>query len=119
VTVYVDRLQQYGTKRWCHVIADEIEELHAAAQRAGLRRAWFQQVTIPPKPGGVSFPHYDAQPRIRGLLVAAGAVELERTAFVMKVRELRVKFGIHGPGNPAPQPAQESRFPETESEFDA
>jgi hypothetical protein len=113
VTVYVDRLQQYGSKRWCHVIADDLDELHAAAQRAGLRRAWFQDPAAPPKPGsfsgGVSFPHYDAQPRIRGLLVSAGAVELERQAFVAKMRELRVKFGILGPGNPAPEKGPDAK----------
>ena len=37
-----------------------------------MKRAWFQQ---PPK---ASWPHYDAGPRFRALLVAQGAIETDR-----------------------------------------
>jgi len=33
-----------------HLVADTLDELHAAAQRLGLKRAWFQ---------GGNMPHYD------------------------------------------------------------
>ena len=84
MTAYVDRLESYGNKRWCHLIADSAAELHAIAQRCGLKREWFQD--SPP----ASCPHYDAQPRIRALLIKAGAVEcLTRSVFVEHVRRIR------------------------------
>ena len=83
MSVYVDALKLWpgsGTIRWCHVIADTEEELHAMASRCGLKRQWFQTK---------SFPHYDAQWRIRQRLVEAGAIECSRTEFVGHVRRLR------------------------------
>lgn len=76
---YVDRLQRHGARFWCHLIADSLTELHDIAQRAGMRREWFQD--SPP----ASFPHYDMQPSRRAAALALGAVELDRTAFVMKL----------------------------------
>lgn len=100
MSVYVDRLQAWGSKSWCHMIADTLEELHAMIDAIGGKRAWFQE---PPK---ASFPHYDVQRRLRGLAVKRGAIELDRAGFVTKVRELRPKFGVYGNGNPAPDEAR-------------
>lgn len=70
MTVYVDPSRwPYRGQLYCHVWADTVDELHRAAQAAGLKRDWFQQ---PPK---ASWEHYDCAPRIRAKLVAAGARE--------------------------------------------
>ena len=45
-----------------------------------------QQAKAPPK---ASFPHYDLTASRRAAAIAAGAVELDRRAFVMRIRELR------------------------------
>lgn len=72
MTVYVDKVQFYPQsslkqKRWCHMGTDgPIEELHAVAERIGLRRAWFQD-----KPG---HPHYDLFPSKRRLALSMGLV---------------------------------------------
>lgn len=52
--------------RWCHMTADTVEELHAMADRIGLRRAWFQN-----KDGRL---HYDLTPGKRMQAVRHGAV---------------------------------------------
>ncbi len=73
MTVYVDPSAfPYRRQLYCHVWADTVEELHAAAQAAGLKREWFQ---CPPK---ASWEHYDCAPRIRAILVRNGAVETDK-----------------------------------------
>jgi hypothetical protein len=68
VSVYVD---EFGPSwgKWAgggHMIADSLDELHAMADRIGLRREWFQD-----KP---RFPHYDVQRRRRAQAIAYGAI---------------------------------------------
>lgn len=73
MSVYVDPARwPYRGALYCHVWADTLEELHAAIAKAGMKRAWFQQ---PPK---ASWPHYDAGPRARALLVYHGAIETDQ-----------------------------------------
>lgn len=79
---YVDRLNEHG---WylgpsCHLIADTLDELHELATRVGMKRAWFQS--------GVN-PHYDLTAKRRARAVELGAVELDRRAFVGKLRAIR------------------------------
>jgi hypothetical protein len=88
VTVYVDRLQPGRVKgqraeKWCHMIADTLDELHAMADAIGHRREWFQ--ASPP----ASFPHYDMVASRRERAVRLGAIELGRYDFVMTMRRIR------------------------------
>lgn len=91
MSVYVDSLMNspvHAKWRWtqsCHLIADTEDELHAFARRISLRRAWHQ----PSPPHSVS--HYDLNVGRRKAAVAAGAVELDRRAFVEKLREMRAR----------------------------
>jgi len=82
VSVYVDKLANHGWRLGpsCHMIADTLDELHAMAQRIGLKREWFQ-----PK----STPHYDLTASRRARAVTAGAIECGRVEFVRKLRALR------------------------------
>jgi hypothetical protein len=85
MSVYVDQLYDYGWRLGasCQMIADSLDELHALANRVGLRRSWFQ---APPK---ASFPHYDLTESRRTKAIALGAVSLSRREFVMKMRKFR------------------------------
>ncbi len=82
MSVYVDRLLVYpipagGQARrvatrnhgqWCHMWADDEDELHAMAKRIGLRRSWFQNHP--------RLQHYDLTASRRMLAVRAGALEM-------------------------------------------
>lgn len=82
--VYVDRVELgLGRMKMCHMIADTPAELHAMADRLGLKRAWFQ---APPK---ASFWHYDIAKSKRALAIAAGAIDCDRNTFVAHLRRIR------------------------------
>lgn len=69
--VYVDKLPARGWGRWndgAHMLANDLDALHAMADRIGLRREWFQ--------GESTFAHYDLTASKRRLAVAAGAIEI-------------------------------------------
>lgn len=57
--------------RWCHMVADTEAELHAMADKIGLRREWYQG------------DHYD--------IVQNGAKEANRHEFIAVLRAVRQK----------------------------
>lgn len=72
MTVYVDKLPARGWGKWnggAHMLGSDLDELHAMAQRIGLKRSWFQ--------GDTTFAHYDLTATKRAAAVAAGAVEID------------------------------------------
>lgn len=74
MAVYVDEaIWPWRGRRWAHLMADSLEELHAFATRLGLKRAWFQA-----KPGGAA--HYDVTDTVRARALQLGAVALVRPA---------------------------------------
>ncbi len=81
MTVYVDN---YNTPFrgfiMCHMISDNLEELHTMAKKIGLKFAWFQN-----KKGDI--PHYDVSLSKKKEAIAAGAVELD-----LKKREDKMKL---------------------------
>lgn len=84
MSVYVDRCAlSYGRMLMCHMLADTPDELHAMADRIGVARRWFQE---PPK---ASFWHYDIAQTKRVLVIAAGALDCDRTTFVAALRRIR------------------------------
>jgi hypothetical protein len=62
--------------RWCHMMADTAEELHAMADTIGLKRAWFQG------------DHYDLTPGRRVAALRAGALEVD-SRFLVQLRRRR------------------------------
>lgn len=69
MTVYVDDMRaEFRRMKMCHMIADTVGELHAMADRLGLRRGWFQRPA--------SGPHYDLSLTRRQQAVAFGAKEI-------------------------------------------
>jgi hypothetical protein len=69
VSVYVDGIMNYGWRLGpsCHMFADTLEELHAMADKIGMKRSWFQNKT--------RLPHYDLTVSKRRLAVKHGAIE--------------------------------------------
>jgi hypothetical protein len=86
MAVYVDKAQnRFGRMRMSHLVADSIEELHAMADRIGLRRAWFQ-----PK----SHPHYDVSRQKRALALRHGAIEVDRKGLVEVLQRTRTQKSL-------------------------
>lgn len=84
MSVYVDTsLYGYGRMVMCHMIADTPEELHAMADKIGVKRRWFQDWSK------ASFAHYDICKRMRALALGAGAISCGRNAFVANLRRIR------------------------------
>ena len=74
MTVYVDDWRQRATVGpvdgvWSHMGGDNEEELHALAERLGLRRAWYQRHRR-----HRALDHYDVTEPLREEAIALGAV---------------------------------------------
>lgn len=86
MTVYVDNVRikasvgRYTDRSWCHLLTDDptMTELHALAQRIGLRRSWFQppKQYVPGAPVAWWRGHYDVTEAKRKEAVLAGAVQI-------------------------------------------
>ena len=85
--VMVDQIIVWPTARppfdkgSCHLTTDgDLEELHAFAERIGLRRSWFQEHS--------KMPHYDLTPsrRLRALREGAVFVEARQQAIRRRAR---------------------------------
>jgi hypothetical protein len=71
MTVYVDdAVVPWRGKRWAHLMADSLDELHAFAAALGLPRRAFQD-----KASGA---HYDVPEEVRERAIMLGAVALSR-----------------------------------------
>lgn len=76
MTVYVDEIRQYP-KKWAHMWSNDLDELHAMADRIGLKRSWFQTKNA-------RFPHYDITPSKRALALKYGAEFMPLKDWIMK-----------------------------------
>lgn len=71
MTVYVDSaIFHWRGRRWAHLMADDLDELHAFAARLGLPRRAFQDRR--------SGAHYDVDTDTRAQALRLGAVALSR-----------------------------------------
>lgn len=85
MAVYVDDLRDWGWRLGpsCHLIADNLFELHSFAEKVGMDRARFQI-------SNSGIPHYDLTREKRRLAVKLGAIELSNREFVTKMRKLKM-----------------------------
>ncbi len=87
--LYVDDCKiRLGRMLMSHLTADDVEELHAAGEAVGLRRAWFQE---PPRHRHA---HYDvAQVKGRGVIEHHGAQAVSRRELARRARALAEAMG--------------------------
>lgn len=84
--VYVDCAKHtYGRMIMSHMLADTLDELHAMADRVGLKRKWFQNHGTP---------HYDLCQAKRQLAIEAGAIVIGRKQVVALIRKWRVLMNV-------------------------
>jgi len=91
MAVYVDdAIWAWQGRKWCHLLADDVDELHRFAAGLGLHRLSYQG---PPK---TASPHYDLTSFERRRALAYGAKPCDRTAAVLLVRRLRGQVAARG-----------------------
>lgn len=85
MAVYVDaEMIEWRGKKWCHLVADTLEELHSFGFRLRLKRAWFQEKA--------RYPHYDvtAGKRLRALQL--GAIPADRRTIIDCAKRLQAEL---------------------------
>jgi hypothetical protein len=88
MAVYVDdAFWPWQGLKWCHLLADDIDELHRFAARLGVHRASYKG---PPR---TRAPHYDLTAFERKRAMAFGARACSREEIVAVVRLIRVRRG--------------------------
>lgn len=87
MAVYVDDAiwSRFGRK-WCHLLADDIDELHRFARELGLHRSSYQG---PPK---TTKPHYDLTAVERERALRYGAIAQDRTGIIIVLRQLQAQL---------------------------
>lgn len=86
MAVYVDAaIWKWVGHRWCHLLADDTDQLHRFAAELGLKRSSYQG---PPK---TSAAHYDITGFERDRAVRLGAIECSRDEIVAVFRRVRVR----------------------------
>jgi Protein of unknown function (DUF4031) len=84
MAVYVDAAIWYRAgRKWCHLLADDTDQLHRFAALLGIRRTSFQDR---PK---ASAPHYDLTAFERSRALALGAIACNRQQIVAIKRRLQ------------------------------
>lgn len=84
MTVYIDdAIWSWHGLTWCHLLADDTDELHRFAANLGVKRTSYQG---PPK---TSAPHYDLTAWERRRALALGAVTCSREDIVVVLRRVR------------------------------
>jgi hypothetical protein len=93
MALYVDDPRHpLGRMKMCHMTADSLEELHAAADRLGLKRDWYQG---PPK---TERPHYDISlSRRRRAVEELDAQEVSTREIVTIARRMRLREALKTP----------------------
>lgn len=91
MTVYVDdAVWPWRGRRWAHLMADSLDELHAFAARLGLPRRAFQD-----KRSGA---HYDVDASLRAQAIALGATPISRHVDRALVKRVIARAKAQGRG---------------------
>jgi hypothetical protein len=97
MAVYVDAaIWKWKGLKWCHLLADDIDELHRFALNVGVKRTSYQG---PPK---TATPHYDPTGYERRLALQAGAIACSRQEIIAVARLTRGSRKQEGPPNGSP-----------------
>jgi len=91
MAVYVDdAVTLWRGRRWAHLMADTLEELHAFAARLGIPRHAFQNRT--------SGAHYDVPADLRERAITLGAVAISRHRDRAQMRAVIARARAQGRG---------------------
>ncbi len=96
MAVYVDAaIWAWSGLKWCHLLADDLDELHRFAARLGIKHSSFQ---CRPK---AATPHYDLTGYERARAIALGAIVCNREQIIaVRRRVMRKADRVAEPGCP-------------------
>ena len=91
MTVYVDdAVHLWRERRWAHLMADTLDELHAMAEKLEIPRRAFQNKT--------SGAHYDVPSELRERAIELGATAISRHRDRAQVRAVIARAKAQGRG---------------------
>ncbi|RZG68420.1 DUF4031 domain-containing protein [Acinetobacter bouvetii] len=86
--IYVDNSNvPYKGKYWCHLMADNLEELHSFAANIGVKKCWFHR--------SASYPHYDITIEKRQLALILGASLADRKTIIACGKKLKIQLDMY------------------------
>lgn len=84
MAVYVDAaIWWHAGRKWCHMLADDEDELHRFAARLGIKRSSYQGPPV------TKNPHYDLTAYERDVAIRLGAIAVTRHEIVEILRRVR------------------------------
>ena len=85
MAIYVDFMCiEYKGYKWCHMLADNLQELHEFAALIEVDKRLFHR--------NASYPHYDVTVQMRILALENGAIAADRKTIIKCAKKLKVEL---------------------------
>ena len=85
MAIYVDFMQiEFKGYKWCHLLADTLQELHDFAALIELDARLFHR--------HASYPHYDVTVQMRQTAIKYGAIPADRKKIIECAKKLKVEL---------------------------
>ena len=85
MAIYVDFVRiEFKGHRWCHMLADTLQELHEFAALIDVDARLFHR--------HASYPHYDITVQMRETALAQGAIPADRKKIIECAKKLKVEL---------------------------
>ena len=85
MAVYVDFVQiKFKGYKWCHMLADNLQELHDFAALIDVDTRLFHR--------DASYPHYDITVQMRETALAKGAIPADRKKIIECAKKLKIEL---------------------------
>jgi hypothetical protein len=83
--VYVDNVRvPFKGRLWCHLLADDLNELHAFAVAMNIDPRLFHRKA--------SYPHYDITIEMREVMLQHGAIPADRKTIIECAKKLKLQL---------------------------
>lgn len=85
MAIYVDFVRiEFKGHRWCHMLADTLQELHEFAVLIDVDKRLFHR--------HASYPHYDITVQMRETAIAQGAIPADRKKIIECAKKLKIEL---------------------------
>lgn len=85
MAIYVDFVKiKFKGHQWCHMLADNLQELHDFAELIGVDKRLFHR--------DASYPHYDITVQMRETAIYHGAIAADRKKIIECAKKLKAEL---------------------------